>query len=163
MVKSIHFYCVPEYSWCHKSSMIGCLRMPEIHSSFSYCCSTYPLSWKSQIANFQVSGTQTSKKILGPLQKPRYHKGDTKQVPYCGPTNIRHYHTKFSQPWTVHPLLQVLTRPYSFWTHFSTWHSSWLKTWAISLWTMSFNPCKKCGPPTNNNHTHGLPCMLNTS
>jgi len=36
-----------------------------------------------------------SKKISKSRQNSRWQKGDMKQVPYCGPTNIRHHSTKF--------------------------------------------------------------------
>ena len=118
---------------------IRCLHKPE--SIFLMLFNLPSFIEKSQKQMFR-SGTHRLLKNRGATPKnPRYH---IKQVPYCGPTNIRYYHTNLDTQ-DLCPLLQVLTMPYSFQIHTLRKHRSWLEILAVSPLILLFSPCKKCG------------------
>ena len=73
MVKSVLFYCVPEYSSCHKS----------FHAWDDCICQKFTVHFPTadnipsfiEVSNCQPSGQRCTdfSKILGPLLKSRYH------------------------------------------------------------------------------------------
>jgi hypothetical protein len=72
---------------CLVCSLLVAVFVLHFHSC-SLCCKWYTHAKGAQI-----------------FQKYRHQKGNMKQVPYFGPTNIRHHHTKFSCRGSVAPMV----------------------------------------------------------
>jgi hypothetical protein len=57
-----------------------------------------------------VQGSTIFQKITEPPKNSRRLQGNMKQVPYCGPTNIRLHRTKYGRPGFVRPRRSIYIR-----------------------------------------------------